>query len=123
MIGVRVTPVPLASTASARNDTGPGISGRLSLTDRSPSAVVRTAVLFADGDGLPRMSAVRQYVISSPTWPPATVAVRCRSCLNRLREMDVLIGSYEPHRPKSGGAADRFRWEEALDLLEPRFPQ
>jgi hypothetical protein len=33
--------------------------------------------------------------------------------------MDVLIGSYEPHRPKVGGGADRFRWEEASDLLEP----
>ncbi|BCM67848.1 hypothetical protein EASAB2608_03182 [Streptomyces sp. EAS-AB2608] len=35
--------------------------------------------------------------------------------------MGVLIGSYEPHRPKAGGGADSFRWEEALDLLEPRL--
>jgi hypothetical protein len=31
--------------------------------------------------------------------------------------MGVLIGSYDPHRPKAGGGAERFRWEEALDLL------
>ncbi len=41
--------------------------------------------------------------------------------LDRLREMNVMIGSYEPHRPKAGGGAERFRWEEALDLLEPRL--
>ncbi|MDT3395356.1 flavoprotein [Streptomyces sp. B1866] len=40
--------------------------------------------------------------------------------LARLRGMGVLIGSYEPHQPKAGGGADRFRWEEALDLLTPR---
>ena len=39
-----------------------------------------------------------------------------------LREMDVLIGSYEPHRPKAGGGADRYRWEEVLELLAPRVP-
>jgi phosphopantothenoylcysteine synthetase/decarboxylase len=44
-----------------------------------------------------------------------------RQNLERLRGMGVLIGSYEPHRPKAGGGADRFRWEEALDLLEPRL--
>ncbi|GGN95023.1 hypothetical protein GCM10011579_095150 [Streptomyces albiflavescens] len=33
--------------------------------------------------------------------------------------MGVLIGMYEPHKPKAGGGADRFRWEEALDLLGP----
>ncbi|KES06296.1 flavoprotein [Streptomyces toyocaensis] len=41
--------------------------------------------------------------------------------LEVLREMNVMIGSYEPHRPKAGGGADRFRWEEALELLEPRI--
>ncbi|MEU6886022.1 flavoprotein [Streptomyces viridosporus] len=41
--------------------------------------------------------------------------------LEVLREMNVMIGTYEPHRPKAGGGADRFRWEEALDLLEPRL--
>ncbi|WP_217546431.1 flavoprotein [Streptomyces sp. GbtcB6] len=44
-----------------------------------------------------------------------------RQSLERLREMGVLIGSYEPHRPKAGGGADRFRWEEVLDLLESRL--
>ncbi|WP_411069382.1 flavoprotein [Streptomyces sp. cmx-4-25] len=39
--------------------------------------------------------------------------------LERLRSMGVLVGSYEPHRPKAGGGADRFRWEEALELLGP----
>ncbi|GGW28819.1 flavoprotein [Streptomyces xantholiticus] len=34
--------------------------------------------------------------------------------LERLREMGVLIGSY---RPEGGGGTDRFRWQEALDLL------
>ncbi|MFC9651765.1 flavoprotein [Streptomyces sp. NPDC056937] len=42
--------------------------------------------------------------------------------LDQLREMGVLLGSYRPHSPKSAkpeGATDRFRWEEALDLLAP----
>ncbi|MFB7786892.1 flavoprotein [Streptomyces vinaceus] len=42
-----------------------------------------------------------------------------RRSIDELREMGVLIGSYEPHRPKSGGGADRFPWEEAVDLLAP----
>jgi phosphopantothenoylcysteine synthetase/decarboxylase len=42
-----------------------------------------------------------------------------RQNLERLRGMDVLIGSCEPHRPRAGGAAERFRWEEALELPEP----
>ncbi|MBA9047417.1 hypothetical protein BJ996_004148 [Streptomyces phaeogriseichromatogenes] len=33
--------------------------------------------------------------------------------------MGVLIGSYEPHRPKTGGGAGRFRRDEALEPLEP----
>ncbi|MFM9580683.1 flavoprotein [Streptomyces caniscabiei] len=44
-----------------------------------------------------------------------------RQGLERLREMGVLIGSYEPHRPKAGGGADRYRWEEVLELLAPRL--
>ncbi len=44
-----------------------------------------------------------------------------RQSLERLREMGVLIGSYQPHRPKAGGGADRFRWEKALELLAPRL--
>ena len=41
--------------------------------------------------------------------------------LERLRDMGVLIGSYEPHRPKADGGADRYRWEEVLELLAPRL--
>ncbi|CAL9500434.1 flavoprotein [Streptomyces sp. enrichment culture] len=43
-----------------------------------------------------------------------------RRSLDVLRDMGVLIGSYEPHRPKAGGGADRYRWEEVLELLAPR---
>ncbi|EDY45291.1 hypothetical protein SSBG_03143 [Streptomyces sp. SPB074] len=42
--------------------------------------------------------------------------------LDRLRAMGVRLGSCAPHRPGSGGAADRFRWEEALDLLTEASP-
>ncbi|MET9465502.1 flavoprotein [Streptomyces sp. NPDC006544] len=42
-----------------------------------------------------------------------------RRSLAELREMGVLVGSYEPHRPKSGGGADGFRWQEAVGLLAP----
>ncbi|MEV5148464.1 flavoprotein [Streptomyces sp. NPDC052727] len=42
-----------------------------------------------------------------------------RKSLDRLRSMGVLIGSSAPHQPKADGAADRFRWEEALELLAP----
>lgn len=42
--------------------------------------------------------------------------------LRKLRDMGILIGSYEPHHPSAGGGADRFPWEEALDLLTPRLP-
>ncbi|TLQ44677.1 flavoprotein [Streptomyces marianii] len=41
--------------------------------------------------------------------------------LDQLRKMGVLFGSYEPHRPKAGGGADRFRWEEALELLDGKI--
>jgi hypothetical protein len=40
--------------------------------------------------------------------------------LDQLREMGVLVGSYEPHQPKAGGGAECFQWEEALELLEGR---
>lgn len=30
-----------------------------------------------------------------------------------------MVSSYEPHPPKAGGGADRFRWAEALELLGP----
>lgn len=45
-----------------------------------------------------------------------------RPSMEVLRDMGFFISSYEPHPPKSGGGADRFRWEEALDLLGPLAP-
>ncbi|MFS4106587.1 flavoprotein [Streptomyces sp. PD-S100-1] len=68
----------------------------------------------AYGMGVP--VAVLPYLNAAQAAHPAY-----RRSLAALREMDVLIGAYEPHRPKAGGGADRFRWEEALDLLEPRL--
>lgn len=35
--------------------------------------------------------------------------------------MGILIGSYEPHRPKTGGGASRFRRDEVLELLTRRL--
>ncbi|MFF5143856.1 flavoprotein [Streptomyces sp. NPDC013157] len=67
----------------------------------------------AYGMGIP--TAVLPYVNSAQAAHPAY-----RQSLERLSEMGVLIGSYEPHRPKAGGGADRYRWEEALELLTPR---
>ncbi|MFI8303654.1 flavoprotein [Streptomyces sp. NPDC085927] len=68
----------------------------------------------AHGTGVP--TAVLPYLNAAQAAHPAYA----RS-LEVLREMNVMIGTYEPHRPKAGGGADRFRWEEALDLLEPRL--
>jgi phosphopantothenoylcysteine synthetase/decarboxylase len=67
----------------------------------------------AYGLGIP--TAVLPYVNSAMAAHP----VYCES-LDRLRGMSVLVGGYEPHPPKSGGGADRFRWEEALELLAPK---
>ncbi|WP_367431230.1 flavoprotein [Streptomyces celluloflavus] len=66
----------------------------------------------AHGLGIP--TAVLPYLNSAMAAHPAY-----RQSLDRLREMSVLISSSEPHRPKSGGGADQFRWEEALELLTP----
>ncbi len=44
-----------------------------------------------------------------------------RRSVEELREMGVAFGSDVPHRPKSGGGADRLLWEEAVDLLAPQF--
>ncbi|MFE3142388.1 flavoprotein [Streptomyces scopuliridis] len=66
----------------------------------------------AYGLGIP--TAVLPYVNAAMASHPAY----SRS-LEQLREMGVLIGSYRPHPPKAEGAADRFRWEEALELLAP----
>lgn len=69
----------------------------------------------AYGFGIP--AAVLPYLNSAQAAHPAY-----RQSLGRLREMGVLIGGYEPHPPKAGGGADRFRWEEALELLTPTVP-
>ncbi|MFE7269371.1 flavoprotein [Streptomyces sp. NPDC057623] len=66
----------------------------------------------AYGMGIP--TAVLPYLNSAQAAHPAY-----RRSLEHLREMGVLIGSYEPHKPKAGGGADRYRWEEALELLGP----
>ncbi|MFF9817164.1 flavoprotein [Streptomyces sp. NPDC014006] len=43
-----------------------------------------------------------------------------RQNLERLREMGVRIGGHEPPRgSEAGGGVFAFRWEEALELLEP----
>lgn len=65
----------------------------------------------APGMGVP--VAVLPYVNSAQAAHPAY-----RQSVERLREMGVLFGSYAPHRPKAGGGADRYRWEEVLELLE-----
>ncbi|MEC3995888.1 flavoprotein [Actinacidiphila sp. DG2A-62] len=66
----------------------------------------------AYGMGIP--TAVLPYVNSAMAAHPAYA-----ESLARLRTMGVLISGYEPHPPKSGGGADRFRWVEALELLAP----
>ncbi|MER5492198.1 flavoprotein [Streptomyces sp. NPDC002490] len=66
----------------------------------------------AYGSGIP--VAVLPYLNAAQAAHPAYA----RS-VEQLREMGVLVGSYAPHRPKAGGGADRFRWEEALELLTP----
>ncbi|MFI6283926.1 flavoprotein [Streptomyces sp. NPDC051018] len=42
-----------------------------------------------------------------------------RESVRRLRGMGVLFGAYESHDPDEHGRLARFRWEEALELLEP----
>ncbi|SHL23128.1 flavoprotein [Actinacidiphila paucisporea] len=66
----------------------------------------------AYGLGIP--TAVLPYVNSATAAHPAY-----QESLDRLRGMGVMVSSYEPHPPKAGGGADRFRWEEALELLGP----
>lgn len=66
----------------------------------------------AYGMGVP--AAALPYLNSAQAAHPAY-----RQSPDRLRGVGVLIGSYEPHRPKTGGGAGRFRWDEALELLEP----
>lgn len=66
----------------------------------------------AYGMGIP--TALLPYLNAAQAAHPAY-----QQSLERLCTMGVLIGSYEPHKPKAGGGADLFRWEEALDLLGP----
>ncbi|MER8003681.1 flavoprotein [Streptomyces sp. NPDC095613] len=40
-----------------------------------------------------------------------------RQSIDRLSAMGVLIGGHGPDRPEEGCGGDRFRWEEALELL------
>ncbi|MFI2203949.1 flavoprotein [Streptomyces sp. NPDC020192] len=68
----------------------------------------------AYGMGIP--TAVLPYLNSAQAAHPAY-----RRSADQLCEMGVLIGSYEPHKPKAGGGADRFRWAEALELLAPEL--
>ncbi|MFJ9582430.1 flavoprotein [Streptomyces acidicola] len=68
----------------------------------------------AYGMGIP--TAVLPYLNAAQAAQPAY-----RRSLDQLRETGVLIGSYEPHKPKAGGGSEGFRWEEALDLLEPHL--
>ncbi|WP_329166442.1 flavoprotein [Streptomyces sp. NBC_01267] len=69
----------------------------------------------AYGFGLP--TCALPYLNSAQAAHPAY-----RLSLERLREMGVLIGSHEPHEPKSVGGAESLRWEEALELLTPKLP-
>ncbi|MYR93637.1 MULTISPECIES: flavoprotein [unclassified Streptomyces] len=72
--------------------------------------------ILCESYGLGVPTAVLPYVNSAQAAHPAYA-----ESLRRLRDMGILIGSYEPHRPKAGGGADCFRWEEALELLTPRM--
>ncbi|MGI5399998.1 flavoprotein [Streptomyces sp. CA-135486] len=66
----------------------------------------------AYGFGIP--TAVLPYLNAAQAAHPAY-----GQSLERLRTMGALIGDYEPHQPNAEGGADRFRWEQALELLEP----
>ncbi|WP_433891354.1 flavoprotein [Streptomyces sp. CA-111067] len=70
--------------------------------------------ILCEAYGLGVPTAVLPYVNSAMAAHPAY-----GESLDRLRAMGVLVSGYEPHLPKSGGGADRFRWEEALELLAP----
>ncbi|WP_328868704.1 flavoprotein [Streptomyces sp. NBC_00287] len=72
--------------------------------------------ILCEAYGMNIPTAVLPYLNSAQAAHPAY-----HRSLNHLREMGVLIGSYEPHRPKTGGGADRFHWHEALDLLDPHL--
>ncbi|WP_327235093.1 flavoprotein [Streptomyces sp. NBC_01317] len=67
----------------------------------------------AYGTGVP--TAVLPYLNADLAAHPAY-----RRSLGQLRAMGVLISALAPHPAGESGAEDAFRWEEALDLLEPR---
>ncbi|WP_037972992.1 flavoprotein [Streptomyces sp. NRRL WC-3742] len=66
----------------------------------------------AYGLGIP--VAVQPYLNSAQAAHPAYV-----ESLTRLRAMDVFIGDYVPHKPKSGGGRNAYNWISVLDLLRP----
>ncbi|MEU8942572.1 flavoprotein [Streptomyces goshikiensis] len=70
--------------------------------------------ILCEAPGMDIPIAVLPYVNTALAAHPAY-----RRSLAELREMGVLLGSYEPHRPKAGGGADRFHWDEAVQLLAP----
>jgi hypothetical protein len=72
--------------------------------------------ILCEAYGMEIPTAVVPYLNAAQAAHPAY-----QQSLERLRGMGVLIGSYEPHRPEAGGGADRYRWEEALELLAPRL--
>ncbi|MFD7813348.1 flavoprotein [Streptomyces sp. NPDC059785] len=71
--------------------------------------------ILCEAYGMGTPTAVLPYLNTAQAAHPAYA-----HSLARLREMGVVIGSYQPHRPKAGGGAHLFQWEEALELLEPR---
>lgn len=67
----------------------------------------------AYGMGIPTV--VLLYMNTATVAHPA-----CGRSLDQLREMGVIVRPCEPHRPKASGGADRFQWEETLELLDSR---
>ncbi len=91
------------ATFNTVNKWAAGISGTLALG------------ILCEAYGMDVPIAVLPYLNAAQAAHPVY-----RQSPERLAGMGVLLGSYEPHRPKAGGGADRFRWTEALDLLEPK---
>ncbi|MFG2616017.1 flavoprotein [Streptomyces sp. NPDC048507] len=87
------------------------------------NTVNKWAAGFADNLALGILCEAPGMGIPTAALPYVNTALAAHGAYQRslaeLREMGVLVGSYEPHRPKSGGGADRFRWEEAVGLLAP----
>lgn len=70
--------------------------------------------ILCEAYGLGVPTALLPYLNAAQAAHPAY-----RESLERLRGMGVLIGDSEPHQPEAGGGRDRFRWEQALELLTP----